>query len=166
MVKYYRWGERSRIISAQNCGNLCAVTATISAVFTIGSRGQQARAHSKGCLHLENVNNIDMPTDLTSPARSTISSILEPENSNADDRSSTPRGKVISPKGAQKCQSAQRTSPSLVPEFDMSAFGGFGGVVVAVLLQPTKRVQICLLGKSLASKQFSFEFIVVSAKFK
>jgi hypothetical protein len=78
--------------------------------------------------HLENVNNIDMPTDLTSSARSTISSILELENSNADDRPSTPRGKVISPRGASKVSAfSSAPTPSLVPEFDMSAFGGFGG---------------------------------------
>lgn len=78
--------------------------------------------------HLENVNNIDMPTDLTSSARSTISSILELENSNADDRPSTPRGKVISPRGASKVSAfSSAPTPSLVPEFDLSAFGGFGG---------------------------------------
>ena len=63
--------------------------------------------------------------------REHISSILELENSNADDRPSTPRGKVISPRSASKMPTFSNESnapmPSLVQEFDMSAFGGLGG---------------------------------------
>jgi len=74
------------------------------------------------------MDNNAVPAESTSSARSTISSILELENSNADDRPSTPRGKVISPRGALSVSAfSSATTPSLVPEFDMGAFGGFGG---------------------------------------
>ena len=45
----------------------------------IVAEGERRAAIRKVVSHLENVNNIDMPTDLTSSARSTISSILELE---------------------------------------------------------------------------------------
>ena len=94
-------------------------------------KGHRARAAIRKVIsHLEDMNNSGMNMEFTS-ARSTISSILELENSNTDDRPSTPRGKVISPKSASKMPTFSNESnapmPSLVPEFDMSAFGGFGG---------------------------------------
>jgi len=92
-------------------------------------KAHRARAAIRKVIaHLESMDNNDVPAESTSSARSTISSILELENSNADDRPSTPRGKVISPRGALSVSAfSSATTPSLVPEFDMGAFGGFGG---------------------------------------
>jgi len=100
-------------------------------------KAHRARAAVRKVIsHLEMIEDTNSNEIIpsTESARSTISCILELESSFTDDRPSTPRGKIVSPKGTSSSNVSIFSSnitnnvPSMVPEFDMGAFGGnFGG---------------------------------------